>query len=95
MISQTQFFLERYEYYRDKLLAYNMDTPIEKIGDLTDIFSEARVYRNEWTSEGVRFWRSSDVLVTIHKAIDASPGLRSKKALIENFIAGVNDVDDL
>ena len=40
MISQTQFFLERYEYCRDKLLAYNMDTPIEKIGDLTDIFQK-------------------------------------------------------
>lgn len=40
MISQTQFFLERYEYYRDKLLAYNMDTPIEKIGDLTDVFQK-------------------------------------------------------
>ena len=35
------------------------------------------------------------MLVTIHKAIDASPELRSKKALIENFIAGVNDVDDV
>ena len=33
--------------------------------------------------------------MTIHKAIDASPELRSKKALIENFIAGVNDVDDV
>lgn len=36
-----------------------------------------------------------EVLVTIHKAIDASPELRSKKELIENFIAGVNDVDDV
>lgn len=36
-----------------------------------------------------------DVLVTIRKAIDASPELRSKKQLIEMFIAGVNDVDDV
>ena len=36
-----------------------------------------------------------EVLVTIHKAIDASSELRSKKELIENFIAGVNDVDDV
>lgn len=36
-----------------------------------------------------------EVLITIHKAIDASPELRSKKALIENFIAGINDVDDV
>lgn len=36
-----------------------------------------------------------EVLVTIKKAIDASPELRSKKALIETFIAGVNDVEDV
>jgi type I restriction enzyme, R subunit len=36
-----------------------------------------------------------EVLVTINKAIDASPELRSKKALIETFIAGINDVDDV
>lgn len=36
-----------------------------------------------------------EVLITIRKAIDASPQLRSKKQLIETFIAGVNDVDDV
>lgn len=36
-----------------------------------------------------------EVLITIRKAIDASPELRSKKALIETFIAGINDVDDV
>ena len=36
-----------------------------------------------------------EVLVTIQKAVDASPELRSKKELIETFIAGVNDVDDV
>lgn len=36
-----------------------------------------------------------EVLITIHNAIDASPELRSKKALIETFIAGINDVDDV
>lgn len=36
-----------------------------------------------------------DVLITINKAIDASPELRSKKALIETFIAGINEVDDI
>ena len=35
-----------------------------------------------------------EVLITINKAIDASPELRSKKQLIETFIAGINDVDD-
>jgi type I restriction enzyme R subunit len=36
-----------------------------------------------------------EVLITIKKAIDASPELRSKKALIENFIAGINEIDDV
>ncbi len=36
-----------------------------------------------------------EVLITIHKAIDASPELRSKKQLIETFIAGINDADDV
>ena len=36
-----------------------------------------------------------EVLVTIRKAVDASPELRSKKALIESFIAGINDVSDV
>ena len=36
-----------------------------------------------------------EVLITIRKAMDASPELRSKKALIETFIEGINDVDDV
>jgi len=36
-----------------------------------------------------------EVLVTIQKAVESSPDLRSKKKLIENFIAGINDVDDV
>ena len=36
-----------------------------------------------------------EVLITINKAIDASPELRSKKQLIETFIAGINDVEDV
>ena len=36
-----------------------------------------------------------EILVTIRKAIDASPELRSKKALIETFIAGINDIEDV
>lgn len=36
-----------------------------------------------------------EVLITINKAIDASPELRSKKELIETFIAGINEVDDI
>ena len=36
-----------------------------------------------------------EVLITIKKAVDASPELRSKKVLIETFISGINDVDDV
>ena len=36
-----------------------------------------------------------EILVTIQKAVDASPELRSKKQLIETFIAGIDDVDDV
>lgn len=36
-----------------------------------------------------------EVLITIRKAIDASPELRSKKQLIETFIAGVGGTDDI
>lgn len=39
--------------------------------------------------------KDKEVLITINKAIDASPELRSKKQLIDNFIAGINDVDDV
>lgn len=36
-----------------------------------------------------------ELLITINKAIDSSLELRSKKALIQSFIAGINDVDDV
>lgn len=36
-----------------------------------------------------------ELLITIRKAIDASPELRSKRALIETFIAGINEVEDV
>jgi len=39
--------------------------------------------------------KDKEIIVTIRKAVDASPELRSKKALIEIFIAGVNEVDDV
>ena len=39
--------------------------------------------------------KDKEVLITIQKAIDSSPELRSKKDLIENFIAGINEVDDV
>ena len=34
----------------------------KKIGDLANVFSASRVHRDEWQTEGVPFWRSSDVM---------------------------------
>lgn len=36
-----------------------------------------------------------ELLITIQKAVDSHPELRSKKQLIETFMAGINDVDDV
>ncbi len=36
-----------------------------------------------------------ELLITIQSAVEASPELRSKKQLIETFLAGINDVDDV
>ncbi len=36
-----------------------------------------------------------EILISINKAIDSSLELRSKKALIETFIAGINDANDV
>lgn len=39
--------------------------------------------------------KDKEVLVDIRKAINSSPELRSKKVLIENFISGVNEIEDV
>ena len=41
------------------------------------------------------YCKDKEVLVTINKAVDASPELRSKKKLIEEFITKVNDIEDV
>lgn len=38
--------------------------------------------------------RNKEILISIRKALDASPELRSKKQLIEDFIAYLNDITD-
>jgi len=52
----------QYSYYRDNLLSFNMPVSKKKIGEITRVFSAARVHKNEWTQEGVPFYRSSDVI---------------------------------
>lgn len=39
--------------------------------------------------------QDKEILINIQKAIASSPELRSKKALIENFINGINEVEDV
>ncbi len=39
--------------------------------------------------------QDKEILISINKAIDSSLQLRSKKQLIENFIDGINEVDDV
>jgi len=36
-----------------------------------------------------------EILISIRKAVDSSPELRSKKELIENFVNDINEVDDV
>ncbi|HIU97478.1 MAG TPA: type I restriction endonuclease subunit R, partial [Candidatus Ornithoclostridium faecigallinarum] len=39
--------------------------------------------------------QDKEILISIHKAVDSSLELRSKKKLIETFIEGINDVEDV
>lgn len=39
--------------------------------------------------------KDKELLIDIQKAIDSSPELRSKKQLIENFVNGINEIDDV
>ncbi len=52
---------KQYEHYRDSLFSFGDDIPRIEIGNLTKVFSAARVHKNEWKKEGVPFYRSSDV----------------------------------
>ena len=39
--------------------------------------------------------QDKEVIISIQKAVESSPELRSKKGLIDTFIAGINDIDDV
>ena len=64
-------------------------------------FTDAKAYldciREELPHEATTGFRFRTITQdpAIRKAVDASPELRSKKALIETFIAGINDVSDV
>ena len=105
MISERdlQDYLGRYQDIRDEWK--NRRTPGEKEDITDDIVFEVELMRQieiniDYILLLVKKFhddhcRDKEVLVTIRKAVDASPELRSKKDLIETFIAGVNDVDDV
>ena len=52
---------KQYEYYLSREFTV-LNAPIHKIGEITNVFSAARVHKNEWKTEGVPFFRSSDVI---------------------------------
>ena len=105
ILSERDFqdYLGRYQDLRDEWLRKR--PPGEKEDIIDDIVFEIELIKQieiniDYILMLVKKYHDShcndkEVLVTIQKAIDASPELRSKKALIENFIAGINDVSDV
>ena len=98
-----QDYLGRYQDLRDEWRNKKHDETKEDITD--DVVFEVELIRQveiniDYILMLVKKYHDThcndkEVLITIRKAIDASPELRSKKQLIETFIAGVNDVDDV
>ena len=104
LISQRdlQDYLGRYQDLRDEWISR---AKAEKEDITDDIVFEVELIRQieiniDYILMLVKKYHDShgddkEILITIQKAVDASPELRSKKQLIENFIAGINDVDDM
>ena len=98
-----QDYLGRYQDLRDEWRKKRKDKDAEDITD--DLVFEVELIRQieiniDYILLLVKKYHDThctdkEVLITIQKAIDASPELRSKKALIETFIAGINDVEDV
>ena len=98
-----QDYLGRYQDLRDEWKRRREDKQKEDITD--DIVFEIELIKQieiniDYILLLVKKYHDShcedkEILIDIRKAMDASPELRSKKALIETFIAGINDVDDV
>ena len=98
-----QDYLGRYQDLRDEWKEKSRSADKENIND--DIVFETELIRQ--TEINIDYilllvakyhdthGEDKEILITIQKAIDASPELRSKKKLIETFLAGINDVDDV
>ena len=105
ILSERDFqdYLGKYQDIRDEWLKRRVNSEKEDITD--DIVFETELIRQieiniDYILMLVKKYHDThccdkEVLITIRKAVDASPDLRSKKALIENFINGINDVDDI
>lgn len=100
---ELQDYLSRYQDLRDEWIEKNKHG---KGKDITsDIVFEIELVRQieiniDYILMLVKKYHDShgedkEALITIKKAIEASPELRSKKALIEAFINGINDIDDI
>ena len=97
-----QDYLGRYQDLRDEWMARKRE---EKEDITDDIVFEVELIRQieiniDYILILVKKYHDShcddkEILITIQKAVGASPELRSKKLLIETFIAGINDVDDV
>ena len=98
-----QDYLGRYQDLRDEIISRRANGENTDITD--DIVFEVELIRQieiniDYILLLVKKYHDShcsdkDVLISIRKAVDSSPELRSKKKLIETFIAGINDVEDV
>ena len=104
LISERDFqdYLGRYQDLRDEWINKSRG---EKEDITDDIVFEIELIRQieiniDYILMLVKEYHDShgddkEILITIQKAVDASSELRSKKKLIETFIAGINDEDDV
>ena len=49
------------------MLRFEISIPFKKIGEITKVFSASRVHKTEWSTEGVPFFRSSDVIAAFNR----------------------------
>ena len=98
-----QDYLGKYQDLRDEIMKHREQGELTDISD--DIVFEVELIRQieiniDYILLLVKKYHKSngedkEILVSIRKAIDSSPELRSKKKLIEEFIASINSKDDV
>ena len=67
-------------------IGFEIELNGQSVINIDDILMSAQKYRDSHCDD-------KEVLVTIQKAVDTSPELRSKERLSENFFAWLNEVD--